>query len=176
MRDPRAVKAVIPSLLVFQVLCQAPARAQEAAQPSTATAGPLAPVSASSKAAQRKPVKHAKAPDHSRANAKTSIGKTSIGKTSLAKTAAHKSSTDKTAIDTKDLTNPAASTEPTPQLKHGSTAKESPISVNARWSATNAPYYGLNSTTTQNDILRRDQGEQTSTPIDQVGVGLNLKF
>ena len=171
MRDPKTATAIVPCLFVFLVLCQfvlcqAPARAQDAAGPSPATAGPLTPVVQSSKAAQRKPVKHTKTAGHFPATAKASTVKTSKAK----------SSTEKTAIDTSGLAAPAAAAEPTPQLKHAPAPKESPISVNARWSATNAPNYGLNSTTTQNDLLRRDQGETTSTPIDQVGVGLDLKF
>ena len=78
-------------------------------------------------------------------------------------------------IDRFDAADPARGKAAAPSLTRAPKSDDS-VSVGARWSGGNARNYGLNSTTTQDDVIRRDEGSPAVTPENKIDLGVNFKF
>lgn len=78
-------------------------------------------------------------------------------------------------IDRFDAADPARAKPAAPSLARAPKNDDS-VSVGAGWTAGNGHNYGLNSTTTQDDVIRRDEGSPAVTPENKIDLGVNFKF
>jgi hypothetical protein len=137
-----------PVVVLCMSLAHAPAAlAQEAAVP----AGPIAP--ADQKAVKPAPKKVVKKPKVTNPQAVPAAE----------------------PLDRFDAADPARAKPAAPSLARAPKS-EDPVSVGARLSGGNARNYGLNSTTTQDDLIRRDEGSPAVTPENKIDLGVNFKF